>query len=305
MPSVRCQDNFSEQDTRAISRGMISLEEGMRLAIVNNERSPPSPGLTGSCPACGSPVLAKCGNQRVHHWAHRGEKVCDHWWEPETEWHRNWKLNFPEAWQEVLLHDRTGEKHIADVRTSQYLAIEFQHSHLRPEECAAREDFYGDMVWVVDGLRLRRDLPRFKEGARDLRSVVSRGVFVHQRPDELFPRVWLIRKAPVFFDFGSGSPADPQVPVGRSLCCLLPQRGQPYAVVLKFSRQDFIRVAREQSKLLLGQSIQAKVDQLLATEQQHRAHERMRRDQEILLYRAALLKRASRPKPYGWRRRWR
>lgn len=278
----------------------------MRLANVNNRRSAPSPGITGSCPAWGSAVIPKCGNQRVHHWAHRGEKVCDHWWEPETEWHRTWKLNFPEDWQEAILHDdRTGEKHIADVRTAQGLTIEFQHSHLRPEEREARENFYGDIVWVVDGLRLRRDLPRFKEGVHDLRPVVSKGVFVHQRPDELFPRAWLLSNAPVFFDFGSGSPADPQAPFGHSLCCLLPQRGRPYAIVLK-SRQDFIRVARERSKLLLGQSILMEVDERIVGERKRHVQERLLYEQIRRDELAALLRRASRQNRYGRRaqRRW-
>lgn len=271
----------------------------MRLAIVNNERSTPSPGVTGSCPACGSPVIAKCGNQRVHHWAHRGERACDHWWEPETEWHRNWKLNFPDEWQEVVMTDRkTGERHIADVRTAQELTLEFQHSHLRPEEHEARENFYGDMVWVVDGRRLRRDLPRFKEGARDLRPVVSKGVFVHQHPNELFPHAWLACKAPVFFDFGSASPADPQAPFAHSLCCLLPQYARPYAVVLKFSRQDFIRVAHEQSKLLLGQSILTKVDEWIAAERKRYVQERLLYEQIRRDELAALLTRASQPKRY-------
>lgn len=144
----------------------------MRLAIVDNQRTEAFAGLVGSCPSCGAPVVAKCGSQRVHHWAHRGARTCDHWWEPETAWHRARKLQFPEAWQETIRHEGvTGEKHIADVQTPQGLTIEFQHSHSRAVERASREAFYGDMVWVVDGRRLQRDLPRFNAGARELRRV--------------------------------------------------------------------------------------------------------------------------------------
>ena len=278
----------------------------MRLAIVDNKRSAPSPGHTGSCPACNSPMIAKCGDQRIHHWAHRGERVCDHWWETETEWHRAWKLNFPEEWQEVILRDdRTGEKHIADVQTAQGLTIELQHSHLRPEERAARENFYGGMVWVVDGLRLRRDLSRFKQGAAGLRPLAANRVYVHQFPDELFPSNWRMRKAPVFFDFGSGSPADPLATVERSLWCLLPQRSRSYGVVVRFSRQEFILAAREDSELLLGQPVLMEVDQRLAVEQRRRAAEGLELAAVRKLELAALLKRARRPKPYGrrWRRR--
>jgi hypothetical protein len=56
---------------------------------------------------------------------HIGDKKCDSWWEPETEWHRSWKSNFLDEWQELVLRDKqTGEKHIADVCTDYGLVIE-------------------------------------------------------------------------------------------------------------------------------------------------------------------------------------
>ncbi len=58
-------------------------------------------------------------------------RSCDPWWENETEWHRKWKGNFAEEWQEVILTDGiTDEKHIADIRTPYGLVVEFQHSHI-------------------------------------------------------------------------------------------------------------------------------------------------------------------------------
>ena len=66
--------------------------------------------------------------------------------ETETQWHRNWKNKFPIVWQEIFLHDeQTGELHIADVRTEHGLVIEFQHSHIKPEERISRENFY--KIW--------------------------------------------------------------------------------------------------------------------------------------------------------------
>lgn len=256
----------------------------MRLANLNNERSPPSPGLKGACPACGEQVIAKCGDQRVHHWAHRGKRVCDRWWEPETEWHRNWKLNFPEEWQEVVLRDgQNGEKHIADVRTAHGLTIEFQHSNLRPEECIARETFHGKMVWVVDGLRLKRDLPRFVEGVRELRSVAGNDrVFMHRFPEELFPKTWLGRQAPVYFDFGTASAG---APIERWLWCLLPQRDGD-AVIVRLAREEFVLAAREDPMLLLGYSVQADVDRWLV--------EQRRRSQQNLLRELAALQQMAR-----------
>ena len=68
---------------------------------------------------------SKCGKVKVNHWAHKGNRNCDTWWEPETEWHRSWKNNFASEWQEIILADEiTGEKHIADVRMPDGFVIE-------------------------------------------------------------------------------------------------------------------------------------------------------------------------------------
>src|SRR5271155_5784119 len=99
----------------------------MRFAIVDGLQREPAPKLPGICKCCGLPVVAKCGQHNLWHWAHRSRVHCDLWWEPETEWHRAWKNHFPEEWQEVVRFDpATGEKHIADVQTSAGLVIEFQ-----------------------------------------------------------------------------------------------------------------------------------------------------------------------------------
>ncbi len=50
---------------------------------------------------------------------------------------------------------------MADVRTDKGLVIEFQHSYINPEERRQRENFYKNMIWIVDGTRLQRDFPRF------------------------------------------------------------------------------------------------------------------------------------------------
>ena len=58
---------------------------------------------------------------------------CDNWWEPETEWHRQWKENYPADCQGVSSFDtKTGENHIADIHTTHNLVIEFQHSRIYP-----------------------------------------------------------------------------------------------------------------------------------------------------------------------------
>lgn len=133
----------------------------MRYALVNGERKEAQKGFHGNCICCESSVIAKCGVVRVAHWAHRG--MCDPWWEGETEWHRNWKDQFPKEWQESIHYADNGEKHIADVKTDQGLVIEFQHSHISNEERQSREIFYATMIWIVDGTRRKLDKKRFAE----------------------------------------------------------------------------------------------------------------------------------------------
>jgi len=129
----------------------------MRYALINNNKVEAQPKQQGLCPHCSEPVIAKCGSQKVWHWAHRSKANCDSWWETETEWHRAWKNNFPVGWQEIsLIDEKTGEKHIADVRTAHNLVIEFQHSRIDPKERVLREKFYKNMLWVVDGTRLKK-----------------------------------------------------------------------------------------------------------------------------------------------------
>ncbi len=94
-----------------------------------------------------------------------------------------------------------GEKHIADVRTSHGLVIEFQHSHIDPEERTARENFYKNMVWVVDGTRLKRDYHRFLKGKKIFVNTKKQGYYFVDFPEECFPSAWLGSLVPVIFDF--------------------------------------------------------------------------------------------------------
>ena len=114
----------------------------MKFALVNGEKSEATKGAKGFCPSCGAELIAKCGEVKVNHWAHKGSRNCDPWWENETDWHRSWKGNFPVDWQEVIHFDGKGEKHIADVKTQTGYVLEFQHSYLDPEERRSRNAFH-------------------------------------------------------------------------------------------------------------------------------------------------------------------
>lgn len=212
----------------------------MRFAIVDNKKVEARTGLIGNCPGCSQPVIPKCGNQRVHHWAHSRNKMCDTWWEPETEWHRRWKSKFPEEWQEDFLTDvRTGEKHIADLRTDKGLVIEFQHSHINPQERLSRETFYKSLTWLVDRSRLKRDYPRFLKG-KEFFEVIRKGIFKVDFPEDYFPSDWLGSSVPVLFDFQNVEPLSDPENERHLLCCLFPVRIGSSAVVAELTKNAFI-----------------------------------------------------------------
>lgn len=177
----------------------------MKFALIDGVRRVPEPGLSGQCPIFGHPMVAKCGQIRVHHWAHQGSPSCDPWWENESEWHRAWKGHFPEEWQEVIHEAEQGEKHIADVKTAREWVIEFQRSPIKPEERRSREAFYKKMIWVVDGTRRKRDWAQFLQALNSGQVVKA---FPNMRRiivDECaLLREWSSSASRVFFDFREG-----------------------------------------------------------------------------------------------------
>ena len=60
----------------------------MKFAIVNGTKCEAIKRVKGFCLRCGSELIAKCGEVRINHWAHKGTRNCDPWWENETNWHR-------------------------------------------------------------------------------------------------------------------------------------------------------------------------------------------------------------------------
>ncbi|MCH5716684.1 competence protein CoiA [Niabella hibiscisoli] len=216
----------------------------MQYALVNGQRSQALKGEKGICEQCKSEVIAKCGNIKLHHWAHKIIKDCDRWWEPETEWHRKWKNHFPEEFREVSFIDKnTNEPHRADIYTDKGITLEFQHSHIDPNEQLAREAFYQNLVWIVDGTRLKRDFPRFAKQAERFQQI-SQGVFKIDFVEECFPPAWITSKVPVVFDFlGTNSEADNQLK--NSLYCLFPIRLGRYAIVALLAREQFVKVTTD------------------------------------------------------------
>lgn len=129
----------------------------MQFALVNNEKVAAFPKGRGFCPICRAEAIAKCGPRIIHHWAHHRVSDCDPWWENETQWHREWKNLFPVECREVSHAADDGEVHRADVKTPTGIVIEVQHSTMTDAERISREEFYKNLVWVVDGSVFRKN----------------------------------------------------------------------------------------------------------------------------------------------------
>lgn len=214
----------------------------MKYALVNNLKSEASKGARGVCPHCSAEMIAKCGEQNINHWAHKGSWSCDPWWETETEWHRSWKDKFPEDWQEVTFVDkRTGEKHIADIHTIHGLTIEFQHSNIKPGERKSRENFYDNLIWVVDGTRLKRDYFRFLKGKEFFRSS-GKHIYTLNFPEKYFPKAWLESKVPVIFDFLDidAMPDENDIDM-KFVYCIFPVKFPVSVTIAEISRGTFVR----------------------------------------------------------------
>ena len=176
----------------------------MKYAMINGQRAEATKGARGTCPACGSGVVAHCGQVYANHWKHKSKRNCDLWWENETDWHRGWKNCFDTEWQEVVHKDKaTGEIHIADVSTPHGWTIEFQRSRLDENERKARNTFYKKIVWVVDGTRRKTDIRQLSDllsNSIQLSSKLPTYAVDPNNKNRLLAE-WYSNESLVFFDF--------------------------------------------------------------------------------------------------------
>lgn len=203
----------------------------MKFALVKGVRREAEKGLNGNCICCNEILIAKCGEKKIHHWAHKSKKNCDIWWENESDWHRNWKNHFPNEWQEVVHKSNTGEIHIADVKTENNWVIEFQYSPILTCELYARTNFYQKIAWVVSGTRRIRDKTQFfKELEKHSITSVSQIFILSSR----IVKEWSGLPVPVFFDFGEDL-----------LWLYLPIKDEMWAYFNAIPRTEFVELMNE------------------------------------------------------------
>ena len=206
----------------------------MKFALINGEKCEAIKGSKGNCPSCGAELIARCGDIKINHWAHKGNRNCDPWWENETDWHRSWKNKFSIEWQEVVHYDKNGEKHIADLKTNNDWIIEFQHSYLKPEERRARNIFYKKLIWVVDGTRRKRDRDQLIKALNYGTPIGNIKNFRRVRLDDCELLQEWTGSSPVFFDFGGD----------KVLWWFMGVSSNGMAYIGAFSCSDFIQIHR-------------------------------------------------------------
>ncbi len=207
----------------------------MKFSLVDGQRQQATKGLRGKCPGCGGLVIARCGEIRAGHWAHQRKSDCDPWWENETEWHRDWKDQFPDDWQEIAHYAEDGEKHIADVKTESGWVLEFQHSPIKPGERRSRDAFYPKLVWVVDGTTRKRDEEQLSKAWEEALPI-SKTSLVRKvlRSEGALLRDWAGSTAHVFFDFGDE----------HDLSWIVPGGDDFWVYVVRLPRAQFVKSHR-------------------------------------------------------------
>jgi competence CoiA-like predicted nuclease len=190
----------------------------MFYALVNGEKLEAIPKSKGICPACGEAVYSRCGEVNLWHWAHVKESSCEtneEWYEPETEWHRKWKLVFGKDRSEIVI-EKGGVKHRADILTQTLkndVVIELQNSPISDGIISKRETFYGRCtLWILNGVDFRDNFSIYDNVSRfsNYRDFATPAVVNNSNWNQFtfnweWPyakRSWEASARPVFIDFG-------------------------------------------------------------------------------------------------------
>jgi hypothetical protein len=194
----------------------------MIWALVENEKIEPIPKTKGICPICGGKVFSKCGDVNVWHWAHFKGENCDIWYEPESYWHKHWKMSFGKENAEIRI-TKDYKFHIADILTIENVVIELQNSAISKSMIREREDFFGErMLWLVNGYEFKKNLTvkdywedqdyielkslprpptRWLRYSPEIKKGINGEFFEWKFP----PRNWEDANRPLFMDFGEDS----------------------------------------------------------------------------------------------------
>lgn len=228
----------------------------MQIALINGERVKPTPYAKGAiCPLCKTEVIAKCGEQKIHHWAHKNKIQCDLWCETPTLRHQSWKECFPEDWWEHIV-DRNGEHHIADIETENGTIVLLSQKSFKEKLMTERENFFQTPVWVIHASRYERSVKKFSNALKvglflKPHSNVSKNAFDYWllskfHEDEVFKPEWLKSQFPVFLDFTFDEKSESEVTKSEHnfVWCLMPFCVRNYRVLYRYDKGTVVKMLK-------------------------------------------------------------
>lgn len=179
----------------------------------NKEKIKATISSKAKCDICETELIPKCGVIKIWHWSHKSLVDCDSWVEPESKWHLNWKDEFSKECQEITIkkcisdycnnkkynHNHNGKNHgdcidcefilhRADIKTKEGLVLEIQNSPISPDDICDREEFYGNMIWLLNGETIGKNL--------ELRDKKTYLTFSWKNP----PKSWFYSERDIYID---------------------------------------------------------------------------------------------------------
>lgn len=102
------------------------------------------------CNVCNNIIIGKKGGINAHHYAHINTKcIINRDKDSKTKWHMMWQNIAKKQYLEKIIN-KEKKIHIADIINEDNVVIEVQHSNLSEEEIKERENFYDNMIWILD-----------------------------------------------------------------------------------------------------------------------------------------------------------
>lgn len=108
---------------------------------LNDQKIKAEPNIKAFCPGCSQPLISKCGDINIWHFAHKSKSQCDY--KPSSQWSLEWKSLFPKELVEIKRHYQ-----FVDLILPNNLAVEFQHSSISLSEMIEKTNYWKNILWI-------------------------------------------------------------------------------------------------------------------------------------------------------------
>jgi len=119
----------------------------------------PTSGSRAYCTTCGATVIARCGIQRIHHWAHKSNTSCSAITEPESEWKHAWRQIFKQDNCEVTINNV-----FFDAKGYNDTPIMLRVTAMDNDQAMELQGQFPNMIWIFDTQNLWGNLKLTNKG---------------------------------------------------------------------------------------------------------------------------------------------